>query len=71
VRQPVATHAPFGDLDDIVTSEPVERLLRARTPAPRRAIFTLPPGLPDPPPPRIPSRRIPLPLGRAAAPRSY
>ncbi len=74
VRQPVARHAPFGDLDeldDITTSERVEPLVRVRTPSPRRAILRLPPGLPHPPPPRIPSRWIPLPLGRAAAPRIH
>lgn len=72
--QPVAmqaTHAPFGDLDAPAMPRPVAAPSRARGPATRRAIATPTPRLPAASPSRIPSWRIPLPLGRTAAPRGY
>ncbi|MEE8422771.1 MAG: hypothetical protein V3S31_08330 [Dehalococcoidia bacterium] len=69
--QPVATHAPFGDLDAAAPSRPVAEPPRARVASMRRAIATPTPQLPAASPSRIPSWRIPLPLGRTAAPRGY
>lgn len=72
--QPVAmqaTHAPFGDLDAPAMPRPVAGPSLARGSATRRAIATPTPRLPAASPSRIPSWRIPLPLGRTAAPRGY
>lgn len=69
--QPVATHAPFGDLDLIASPRPVVGPAGARALARHRTVPTPPPKLPPVPPTRIPSWRIPLPLGGTIAPRSY
>ncbi len=68
--QPVATHAPFGDLDVLASPELDGRPLRPRAAAARRTIAPPPPELPQATSSRIPSWRIPLPLGRTITPHS-